>query len=119
MKPLFLQYPKCGTCQKAAKWLKTNGIEVESRDITVQNPTATELENWIETSGKPIAKSFNTSGLKYRELRLKDIVKSAAHNELVTILSSDGMLVKRPILVVNDTVLVGFDESVWATAFNK
>ena len=105
MKYLFLHYPKCGTCIKAAKWLRANGIDVEARDITLQNPTAQELSAWIPASGLPIRKFFNTSGLKYRELNLKE--------KMETVLASDGKLVKRPLLVAADFVLVGFDETAW------
>lgn len=114
MKPLFVQYPKCGTCQKAAKWLKNNGVDVETRDIVTQNPTKDELRRWIATSGKHTAKFFNTSGLKYKELKLKDVVKTAADAELLTLLASDGMLVKRPILITETFVLSGFNEQEWA-----
>lgn len=114
MKPLFVQYPKCGTCQKAAKWLKNNGVDVETRDIVTQNPTKDELRQWIATSGKHTAKFFNTSGLKYKEMKLKDVVKTAADAELLTLLASDGMLVKRPILITETFVLSGFNEQEWA-----
>lgn len=110
----FLHYKKCSTCQKAAKWLRENGIEVESRDIITQNPSADELSTWIKKSDKSTAKFFNTNGLKYKELKLKDVVKTATENELINYLSSDGMLVKRPILITPDVVLVGFDEEEWA-----
>ena len=99
MKYLFLHYPKCGTCIKAAKWLRANGIDVEARDITLQNPTAQEF--------------FNTSGLKYRELNLKEKMETATREELLSVLASDGKLVKRPLLVAADFVLVGFDETAW------
>lgn len=111
---LFLQYPKCGTCQKAAKWLKENNIEVMSRDITKENPTGKELSAWIEKSGLPIAKFFNTSGKIYKEEKLKEKVKSASIKELLDILSSNGMVVKRPIVVSDKFVLVGFNEKEWA-----
>ncbi|NDV93782.1 arsenate reductase family protein [Dysgonomonas sp. 521] len=110
---LFLQYPKCGTCQKAAKWLKENDINVESRDITKENPTETELAGWIKKSGLPVSKFFNTSGRIYKENNLKEKVKSGSEAELISILSSDGMVVKRPIVVAGDFVLVGFNEEEW------
>lgn len=113
MKSLFLHYPKCGTCIKAAKWLRANGIDVEARDITLQNPTAEELSAWIPASGLPIRKFFNTSGLKYRELNLKNKMETAIRDELLSLLASDGKLVKRPLLVTGDSVLVGFDEAAW------
>ena len=90
MKYLFLHYPKCGTCIKAAKWLRANGIDVEARDITLQNPTAQELSAWIPASGLPIRKFFNTSGLKYRELNLKEKMETATREELLSVLASDG-----------------------------
>lgn len=111
---LFLQYPKCSTCQKATKWLKENNVEVNSRDITKENPSKVELSEWIKKSGLPISRFFNTSGRIYKENNLKDKVKSASQEELVDILSSDGMVVKRPIVVGKDFVLVGFNEEEWA-----
>lgn len=113
MNYLFIQYPKCGTCQKAAKWLKENNISVETRDIVSNNPTKIELQSWIEMSDKPISKFFNTSGLRYRELNLKERVKSASDQELIEILSSEGMVVKRPLLIGENFVLVGFDQKQW------
>ncbi|MGL5563862.1 MAG: arsenate reductase family protein [Tannerellaceae bacterium] len=113
MTPLFVQYAKCGTCVKASKWLKANGIEADSRDIVTANPTKEELTVWIEKSGLPIQKFFNTCGTKYKELGLKDVVKTAPKDELINLLASEGMLVKRPILVKGDTVLVGFKEADW------
>lgn len=110
---LFLQYPKCSTCQKAAKWLKENNVEVNSRDITKENPSEAELSEWIKKSGLPISRFFNTSGRIYKENNLKDKVKSASQEELIDILSSDGMVVKRPIVVGKDFVLVGFNEEEW------
>jgi arsenate reductase len=116
MKPLFVQYPKCGTCQKTAKWLKENGLEVDSRDITIENPTRDELKTWIARSGKSIQKFFNTSGLVYKELNLKEKVKTATEEELLDLLASNGKLVKRPVLVSEQAVLVGFREDEWKTA---
>lgn len=113
MKPLFLQYPKCSTCQKAAKHLKANNIEIVNRDITLDNPTVEELREWIALSGLPIQKFFNTSGLIYKELNLKEKVKSASEEELLSLLASNGKLVKRPILVNGKSVLVGFKENDW------
>lgn len=113
MKPLFIQYPKCGTCRKAAKWLEENNIVVASRHIVEDNPTEKELSEWIEKSGLPIQKFFNTSGQLYRSMNLKDKVKTASDDELISILASNGMLVKRPLLVTDKTVLVGFKEEEW------
>lgn len=113
-KILFVQYPKCGTCQKAAKWLKTNNIENDSRDITKENPQKVELKEWIKKSGLPISKFFNTSGKIYKEENLKEKVKTGSEEELLDILASNGMVVKRPIIVTPDTVLVGFNEEEWS-----
>lgn len=112
-KPLFLCYPKCGTCRKAAAWLGAHGIEVESRDIVECRPTREELVEWIAASGLPVRKWFNTSGLKYKELNLKKRVGSASESELIDLLASDGKLVKRPVLVSERGVLVGFREESW------
>lgn len=113
-KILFVQYPKCSTCQKAAKWLKENSIEVESRNIVENNPQEEELSKWIEKSGLPISKFFNTSGKIYKEQNLKEKMKTESTSELVKLLATNGMLVKRPIIVTSDTVLVGFKEEEWA-----
>ena len=113
MKPLFIQYPKCGTCRKAAKWLEANGIDITSRHIVENNPTREELSEWIDQSGLPIRRFFNTSGMIYREQLLKEKVKTASRDELLDILASNGMVVKRPIVVTKDTVLVGFNEKEW------
>lgn len=114
MKPIFIQYPKCGTCRKAAKWLKENGIDFEQRDITIDNPTEKELPIWIKSSGLKPAKFFNTSGLRYKELNIKETVKTLDDENLIKILASEGMLVKRPLLVTDKIVLVGFNESEWS-----
>ena len=95
MKYLFLHYPKCGTCIKAAKWLRANGIDVEARDITLQNPTAQELSAWIPASGLPIRKFFNTSGLKYRELNLKEKMETATREELLSVQAGQTPVVGR------------------------
>lgn len=108
-KAIFIYYNKCGTCQKALKWLNQRGIEFESRDIITANPQITELMQWISQSGLPINKFFNTSGVRYRELGLKDIIKNASQEELTAILASEGKLVKRPLLIYNEDVIVGFD----------
>ncbi|MGL5767751.1 MAG: arsenate reductase family protein [Sarcina sp.] len=119
MKVLFLEYPKCTTCKRAKKWLEENNIEFEDRHIVENNPTKQELKEFYEKSGLTINKLFNTSGIKYREMGLKDVVKTAEEDELLELLSTDGMLVKRPLLVLEDKVLVGFKEEKWKEAFNK
>lgn len=110
MKPLFICYSKCSTCQNAAKWLKNNGIEVEVRDIVTENPTFEELSEWVEKSTLSIPKFFNTSGLRYKELGLKHIVKTASKKHLLELLSSEGKLVKRPLLITDNQIIVGFNE---------
>ena len=119
MKYLFLQYPRCSTCIKARKWLESRGVEVESRDIVSQNPSAEELSEWIGRSGFPVRKFFNVSGAKYRELNLKDRIGSLSDEQLVGLLASDGMLVKRPLLVGPDFVSVGFREAEWADRLSR
>lgn len=109
----ILCYPKCGTCRKAEKWLRENGIEYNYRLIKEENPSFDELKEWKENSGLPISKFFNTSGLLYRSLNMKEKVKTLTENELLAILASDGMMVKRPILLQGDTVLIGFKEEEW------
>ena len=108
-----LCYPKCGTCRKAEKWLKENGIDYDYRLIKEQNPDVDELKSWKEKSGLPIGKWFNTSGLLYKEQNMKDKVKILSEDELLKILASDGMLVKRPVLLFGDKVLVGFRQEEW------
>lgn len=114
MKPLFIQYPKCTTCQKAARWLAENGVEYDDRHIVNQNPSSAELSKWIAASGRGAAKFFNTSGLRYKALELKDKVRVLADEELIEVLASEGMLVKRPVLVSDKGVLVGFKEAEWS-----
>ncbi len=113
MKPLFIQYPKCGTCRKAAKWLQENGVEVTSRHIVEDNPTVGELSEWIPRSGLATQKFFNTSGQVYRQNNLKEVIKTASDEEMIKLLSENGMLVKRPIVVSDNFVLVGFKEEEW------
>ncbi|WP_315121798.1 arsenate reductase family protein [uncultured Clostridium sp.] len=113
MKILFVQYPKCTTCIKARKWLEENNVDFEHRHIVENNPTKEELEAWLHKSGLPINKFFNTSGRLYKEMNLKDKVKTSSEEELLDILSSNGMIVKRPIIVGEDFVLVGFKEEQW------
>lgn len=110
----FVCYPKCTTCQKAKKWLESQNVPFTQRHIKEENPTAQELRAWWETSGLPLKKFFNTSGLQYKALGLKDKLPGMSQEEQLELLSSDGMLVKRPILVGEDFVLVGFREGEWA-----
>ena len=112
-KPIFVCYPRCTTCKKAEKWLSDNGITVTVRDIKENNPTEQEPRSWHEKSGKPLKQFFNTSGQKYRELELKDKLPAMSEDEQYALLATDGMLVKRPLLVGEDTVLVGFREKEW------
>lgn len=110
MSVLFVEYPKCTTCIKAKKFLKENGAEFEDRHIVENNPTVEELNQWIDKSGLEIKKFFNTSGKLYKEMNLKDKIKDMTREECVELLATNGMLVKRPILVKDDKVLVGFKE---------
>lgn len=110
---LFVHYPKCSTCKKAKKWLEENKIEFEERSIVEDNPKWEELSEWYKKSGLEIRKFFNSSGKLYREMNLKDVVKNESDEKLLDLLSSDGMLVKRPILVKDDFVLLGFKETEW------
>ena len=109
----FICYPKCTTCQKARKWLDDNRIEYEFRDIKLDNPTLDELSEWYKRSGLPLKKFFNTSGLVYKSLDLKNKLPTMTENEMLTHLASDGMLVKRPLLIGECFVLVGFKEFEW------
>ncbi|MCR4890355.1 MAG: arsenate reductase family protein [Ruminococcus sp.] len=109
----FICYPKCTTCKKAQKWLDDNGITYDIRDIKSENPTAEELAEWYKKSGLPLKKFFNTSGLLYKSMELKDKLPDMSEDEQIKLLATDGMLVKRPILVSGDTVLVGFKEQEW------
>lgn len=108
---LFLEYPKCSTCKKAKNWLESNGVEFEDRHIVENNPTADELKAWYEKSGFPLKKFFNTSGLKYKELGLKDKLPDMTEEEQINLLATDGMLVKRPLVIGDDFVLIGFKEA--------
>ncbi len=110
---LFICYPRCSTCKKARNWLDAKGIRYTFRDIKLDPPTAGELRSWSEKSGLPLRKFFNTSGLLYRELGLKDRLPSMNDEEMLSLLASDGMLVKRPLLIDGDLVLVGFREAEW------
>ena len=110
---LLVWYPKCSTCQKAKKWLDARGIPVETRDIKLENPTAEELRAWQGQSGLPLQRFFNTSGQLYRSQGLKDKLPTMGEEEMLGLLATDGMLVKRPILVGGDFTLVGFREAQW------
>ena len=119
MKTLFIEYPKCSTCQKAKKWLEQNKIEFEDRHILENNPTKEELKKWIKQSGYDIKKFFNTSGMKYKELNLKEKLPNMTDDEKIEVLSTDGMLVKRPLIITDDLILVGFREKEWEQLKNR
>lgn len=111
---LFLQYPKCSTCQKAKKWLDTHHVPYEDRHIVEDHPTYDELREWYERSGLPLKKFFNTSGMRYKEMKLKDKLPAMSEEEQLRLLATDGMLVKRPLVIADDVVLTGFKEAEWA-----
>lgn len=113
MSMLFVEYPKCTTCKKAKKWLEEQGKEFVDRNIKEENPSAAELKEWIQKSGLPVKKFFNTSGILYKEMELKNKLPNMSEEEQIALLATDGMLVKRPIVVDEDTVLVGFKEIEW------
>ena len=113
---LFIEYPKCTTCQKAKKFLVDNGVTFTARHIKEENPTFDELKLWYEKSGLPLKKFFNTSGLLYKSMDLKNKLPQMSEEEQLKLLSTDGMLVKRPILITNDRILVGFRENEWLDA---
>ena len=113
MRMLFLEYPKCSTCQKAKKWLDEHQISYEDRHIVENNPTFEELKDWYERSGLPLKKFFNTSGMLYKEMKLKDKLPEMSEEEQIDLLASDGMLVKRPLLVTDKGVFPGFREAEW------
>ena len=114
---LFIEYPKCTTCRKAKKWLDEHGVSYEDRHIVEQNPTAEELAGWQGQSGLPVRRFFNTSGKLYRELGIKDRLNAGMDDaEAFELLASDGMLVKRPLVIGDDFVLVGFREADWEQA---
>lgn len=116
---LFLEYPKCTTCQKAKKWLAEQNAEFESRDIKLQNPTFAELSEWYTKSGLPLKSFFNTSGLLYKSMGLKDKLPEMSEDEQLRLLATDGMLVKRPLLIGADFVLTGFRAEKWADKITK
>ena len=109
----FIFYPKCSTCRKAKKWLVENGIEFDERHIVDNKPTADELKLWIEKSGLSIKKFFNTSGVLYKEMGLKDKLPNMSYDEQIELLASDGKMVKRPVVITDDKVIVGFKEADW------
>ena len=110
---LFIEYPPCSTCQKAKKWLDANGIAYTARHIKEENPTYDELKQWYEASGLPLKKFFNTSGLLYKSLNLKDRLPAMTEEEQLRLLATDGMLVKRPLVITDNTILTGFREKEW------
>ncbi|MCH5275048.1 MAG: arsenate reductase family protein [Lachnospiraceae bacterium] len=110
---LFIEYPKCSTCQKAKKWLDTHGITYTDRHIVQENPAYDELKQWYERSGIPLKKFFNTSGMLYKEMQLKDKLPAMSEEEQLKLLATNGMLVKRPLIVDDDMVLTGFREAEW------
>ena len=116
---LFLCYDRCSTCKKAEAWLAANGIPHTKRPIKESNPSAEELRTWQASSGLPLRRFFNTSGLLYKELKLKEKLPAMSEEEMLSLLASDGMLVKRPLFVTEGTVLVGFREAEWEAALKK
>lgn len=117
MNILFIEYPKCSTCKKAKSWLIENKIEIMDRNIVEEVPTYDELKKWIELSGKPINKFFNTSGILYRQMEISKKLLNMTDDEKIKLLSSNGMLIKRPILVLDKNVLIGFKEKEWQEEF--
>lgn len=116
---LFVAYPRCSTCVKAQNWLDDNHIKYDFRHIKEENPTVEELKKWYKKSGLPLKKFFNTSGLIYKEMQLKDKLPMMGEDEQLKLLATNGMLVKRPLLIADDFVLVGFKEADWAKAIIK
>lgn len=116
---LFIEYPKCTTCQKAKKWLDDRSISYEDRHIKEENPTYEELLQWYRESGLPLKRFFNTSGLLYKSLQLKDKLPTMSEEEQLRLLATDGMLVKRPLLITDRGILVGFREAEWAARLQK
>ena len=113
MRNIFIEYPKCSTCKKAKKWLEDNNIEFIDRNIVTEVPSISELTEWIESSKKEIKKWFNTSGLKYKELNLKDKLSTMSDKEKIELLASDGMLIKRPLIISDKGIFIGFKEDSW------
>ena len=118
-KIIFIEYPKCSTCQKAKKFLEENKIEFIDRNIVTETPTYEELKIWIEKSGLPINKFFNTTGLLYRNMNLKEELKNCTDDEKINFLASNGMLIKRPILITNEEILLGFKLDEWQEKLAK
>lgn len=116
-KALFVCYNHCTTCAKARKWLNENDIDFTERNIKIDNPTATELRRWWKASGLPLKRFFNTSGMPYREMKLKDKLPDMSEDEQLNVLASNGMLVKRPIIVSANKILVGFSPEAWGNVF--
>lgn len=116
---IFIEYPKCTTCKKAKKWLDDRGIEYTDRHIVEDNPTFDELKTWYKKSGLPLKRFFNTSGLLYKSMELKDRLATMSVDEQLTLLASNGMLVKRPLLITNNAVIPGFREKEWENAINE
>ena len=116
---LFIWYPKCSTCQKAKKWLNSHEIEYTERHIVEENPTYDELKEWHQKSGLPLKKFFNTSGMLYKEMKLKNKLPKMSEDEQLKLLATNGMLVKRPVLVAEDKVFVGVKEAEWEKIVNK
>ena len=116
---IFIEYPKCTTCKKAKKWLDDRGIEYTDRHIVEDNPTFDELKTWYEKSGLPLKRFFNTSGLLYKSMELKDRLATMSVDEQLTLLASNGMLVKRPLLITDEAVIPGFREKEWENAINE
>lgn len=116
MTPLFFGYASCDSCRKARRWLEFHGIAYRLRDIVAESPTAEELADWCARSRRPISRFFNTSGVRYRELGMKDRIRTASDEELLRLLASDGKLVKRPLLITDGHVLVGFHADEWMQA---
>ena len=114
MSLLFLEYPPCSTCKKAKSWLDAHGVQYTSRHIKDQNPSKEELKAWYQKSGLPLKRFFNTSGLLYKEMKLKDKLPAMSEEEQLQLLATNGMLVKRPLLIDGDTVLIGFKEAEWS-----
>lgn len=119
MSYLFLEYPKCSTCQKAKAWLDSRNIVYEDRHIVEKRPTAIELKEWVKRSGQPLKSFFNTSGLLYKSLELKDKLPAMSEDEQIALLATNGMLVKRPLVVGENFVLAGFKPEIWAAVLNK
>lgn len=113
---LLMYYPQCSTCKKALKWLNEHGVHYESRNIKTEKPSAEELRTWHQLSGMPLTKFFNTHGKLYRDLHLKTKLPMISEEEMINLLSSDGMMVKRPLLILDDQVLIGFNEEKWQEA---